>query len=214
MSDSGTDSPPRVEREVERLVVVGASPLAETVAQLAVASGRRVTCATSDGPPERREPWVEGVDWVDIDDPEALDEQLRGAAAVVWVESGSTAGGASGVDTGEHLVEEVRDAGVGRIVRVSLGDETTDFALEGEQDDGLEVVDLRPGQLGRSVEVESGGEGDGEGEVRMEAERVGMAALRAALEEGRVGEYGPSDVAELGDAVMIQGQDSGGGARG
>lgn len=202
-SASGEVSPE--ESEVERIVVVGAAPLAHTVAQLTVASGRRVTCATPDGPPVRRDPWVEGVDWIGAEDEEALEKSLHGAKAVVWI-GGETS--ECGAYTAEELGERVRNSGVGRAVFVTPGDETSgERALDArfedettEGDDEFGVVRLRPGDLGRQVEVEAGA-----GEtVRMEAERVGMAALRAAVEEGRHGEFGPEEVAELGDAVMMQ----------
>ena len=205
----------------DRLLITGAAGLiGGEVARLGLARGCDVMGVDLTGAPDLDEPWVQGIDWVraDLADGDRWRDRARGCQALVHAVSPLRP------DHARQLLEIARQAHIPRLVLLSTSDELpglppghTTQAREAEQaacgagDAPPTCVILRTGLVwgprrsipeacARLLSATSPPPAIAPERV----ERVGMAALRAALEPEHHGVLEPDQIAHLGDAMMIQ----------
>lgn len=174
MNDQNTTTP------YPGLIVIGASgAIGREVARLGVAFGAEVVGVTLDGLPPNNDPWIHGVTWLSADAtlPGVLDD-LRTAPIVV----------AAPIDLPDGIPARFE-----RVVFVARGETSVQatsrvtVATPGEVDDT--PIDAEVGVQDLS---------------KLRVETVGMALLRAALDD-LPKELGPDEIAHYGDSVMLQG---------
>ena len=167
---------------IERLVVIGATGrIGSEVARLGVAYGIEVVGIARNVPPAVPEPWNRGVQWVGVDvtQPDALAE-VDDASAIVC------AGGVLPVD---DLTRFRRVIWLGPELPLIASAATNEWIVAAP-----EQVDASPIDWDRWEPHGSA--------IRVEA--LGMALLRAALEEVVQPRLDHDDLVFLGDAVMLQ----------
>jgi hypothetical protein len=167
---------------IERLIVLGATHrVGQEVARMGVAYGIEVIGIARTVPPEHDEPWTHGVNWIAAD--------LSTPGALASMPDASTVICASGEAPADDLSRFGRVVWVGDSPPVGAADATNEWivAVPGDVDDSpIDWDSWEPS-------------GDA---IRVEA--LGMALLRAALEDEVAPLLEHDALLYLGDAVMLQ----------
>lgn len=162
------------------LIIIGAaSSIGREVARLGIAYGAEVHGVSGEGRPDLDEPWVEGVAWIST--AEWMDQVPRGA--VVVAEPHDTSAILSRAEQFE------------RLVIVTSGESLAGLAAAGPN-----VVVAVPQEVDDSADPNATIAAVG----AIRVEQLGMALLRAALDDGIAAHLDHAALLHLGDSVMLQ----------
>jgi len=176
------------------IAVFGSDELALELCRLGRAAGHTLTCISSEGRSDRREPWTRGIRWRTRHEEEEPGDGLEQFDVVVV---------SPGAGERPSLSEALRTLGRGnsprRLVWLRGPDEEPGPRV------ARELVDLRLPRL----DEEGGDELRSPDEIAegapLPVAQAAMATLRAVVESERSGEIGPRETAELGRSMMVQG---------